>query len=440
MPTTLDRDTTRQHLENFDLRSLFIEELGWDHGGTNTEATVAGRTFVLEAVAQKRGMVVYQYVADSGDAFPDHPTRQKIEKAIARIVREHLIVYASHDRNTLSWQWIKREPGQPDRPRQHIWHRDQPGEALIQKLEQLIFTLDEEEDMTIVEVSGRVRAAFDVEKVTRKFYERFKKEHYVFLGFIEGIENVADREWYASLMLNRMMFIYFIQKRGFLDGDPDYLCNRLQHMRARHGKDRFQTFYRLFLFAALNILEPIYTACLEAMRGFLDDLERSKRKHCPEKLKDFREVLEQITSHASERYFILKTIIVNNLYGVDIMEEAVEICKLRLFLKFVAQLESYDQIEPLPDVDFNVRAGNTLVGFTTLKEIQDAFCTTPDGQRRMLYAEDTAKLKRIEEDAEIADRAFLQFRQMQIERGMDASKFAEAKLELRQRLDDLRDE
>ena len=59
-------------------------------------------------------------------------------------------------------------------------------------------------------MSGRVRAAFDVEKVTKKFYERFKKEQRAFLGFIEGIENMADREWYASLMLNRMMFIYFI--------------------------------------------------------------------------------------------------------------------------------------------------------------------------------------------------------------------------------------
>ena len=71
-------------------------------------------------------------------------------------------------------------------------------------------TLEEEDDLTIVNVSGRVRAAFDVEKVTKKFYERFKKEQRAFLGFIEGIENMADREWYASLMLNRMMFIYFI--------------------------------------------------------------------------------------------------------------------------------------------------------------------------------------------------------------------------------------
>ena len=120
------------------------------------------------------------------------------------------------------------------------------------------------------------------------------------------------------------------------------------------------------------------------------------------------------------------------------MEEAVEICKLRLFLKLVAQLDSYDQIEPLPDVDFNVRAGNTLVGFAMFKEIRDAFVSTLDGQQRMLYPEDEAKLKRIEEDAEFTDRAFRKFREMQIRYGMNAGDFTNAKLDLRNRLDGLR--
>ena len=122
------------------------------------------------------------------------------------------------------------------------------------------------------------------------------------------------------------------------------------------------------------------------------------------------------------------------------MEEAVEICKLRLFLKLVAQLETYDQIEPLPDIDFNVRAGNTLVGFTTLQEIRDSFVGIPGGQSRMLYAEEEEELRRIEEDAEVTDRQFQLFHKMQTEYGMDAADFADAKLKLRQRLDALRAE
>ena len=77
-----------------------------------------------------------------------------------------------------------------------------------------------------------------------------------------------------------------------------------------------------FLFAALNILEPIYTACIETMRRLLDDLGRSRYPHRPEKMSDFRKILEQVESHPSEHYFILKSIIINNLYGVDIMQEA----------------------------------------------------------------------------------------------------------------------
>ena len=247
MPASLDRARVGRLLQSLDLRELFIGELGWDHGGADLEVTAAGRTFALEAIAHKRGLVAYRYVADSDGAFPSHPVRQKIERAVAGSVREHLVVYATRDRNTQCWQWVKRETGRPDRTHTHIYSGGQSGEALIQKLEHLVFTLAEEEDLTIVEVSDRVRAAFDVEKVTRRFYDRFRQEHQTFLDFIEGITATADREWYASLMLNRMMFIYFIQKRGFLDGDPDYLRNRLERVRREQGHGKFHSFYRVFL-------------------------------------------------------------------------------------------------------------------------------------------------------------------------------------------------
>ena len=84
-----------------------------------------------------------------------------------------------------------------------------------------------------------------------------------------------------------------------------------------------------FLFAALNILEPLYEACLDRMQAFVDDLERSSERHHPAKFADFRRTLAEVDKHPNRRYFILKSIIVNNLYGVDIMEEAVEIFKLR---------------------------------------------------------------------------------------------------------------
>ena len=47
-------------------------------------------------------------------------------------------------------------------------------------------------------------------------------------------------------MLNRLMFVYFIQKKGFLDGDRDYLRNRMRQVRAR-ARISSISFYRYFL-------------------------------------------------------------------------------------------------------------------------------------------------------------------------------------------------
>ena len=111
----------------------------------------------------------------------------------------------------------------------------------------MAFALQEEGGLDISSVTSRVKQAMDVEKVTKRFYERFKTELGGFQSFIDGITAQGDREWYASLMLNRMMFVYFVQKQGFLDGDADYLRNRLHMVQSGGGGERFQQFYRLFL-------------------------------------------------------------------------------------------------------------------------------------------------------------------------------------------------
>jgi hypothetical protein len=186
-----------------------------------------------------------------------------------------------------------------------------------------------------------------------------------------------------------------------------------------------------FLFAALKILEPPSDACLDRMQVFVDELAGSGGKHHPEKFADFKKSLARVAEHPNHRYFVLKSIIINNLYGVDIMHEAVEICKLRLFLKLVAQVEDAAKIEPLPDIDFNIRAGNTLVGFANYEAVKKAVGSKLDFDNAM---------GRIDEKAEECDRAAKMFRLMQTEHDMPACDFAAAKGELRRRLGALADE
>jgi hypothetical protein len=125
-----------------------------------------------------------------------------------------------------------------------------------------------------------------------------------------------------------------------------------------------------FLFAALNMLYPIYDACLNRMAVLRADDQLATYAGAVDA------VLRDIQTHKSQTYTVLKRIMINNLYGVDIMEEAVEICKLRLFLKLTAQISDLQQLEPLPDIDFNIRAGNTLVGYARLQDAQTTAVNT----------------------------------------------------------------
>jgi hypothetical protein len=768
----LHRQRAQKYLQTFDFESLFIEELGWDTVDHVTlPFEVDGEPFEVMSIAQKRGFTVFKCITPE---IPARPIRVKLDRQLTDYSKSHLLVFGDGGKTQQTWMWVRQEPGKPLAPRFEQYQVGQSAERLLQKLEALAIAFAEEEKLTLVGVAQRVKKAFDVEKVTKKFFTRFEKEHGQFLKFIDGIQSEFDRTWYASLMLNRLMFVYFIQKKNFLDGDVNYLRNRLKLCQAEWGTDTFHSFYRqfllklfheglgkpdrnpeldqllgkipylngglfevhqleekydstlqipdaafeqvfnffddydwhlddrplrnqneinpdvlgyifekyinqkqmgayytkediteyiskntilpflfdaakkrcpaafrphpltpashalrstpkggegepenshaplsrsgrgaggegsiwqllrenpdhyiylavrhgvdlelpteiaagiedvsqrggwnkpaaegfalptetwrehvarrkrclelrqklaageviqindlitynldirqfaqdvitscessdllkalyqaieqvsvldptcgsgAFLFAALNILEPLYTACLERMQGFVDEddlrlsphpltpspkggeggqetpapLSRSGRGAGGEGLKPryeyFRKVLVEMAKHPNPRYFVLKSIMLNNLYGVDIMEEATEICKLRLFLKLVAQMEAQPKkenfgLEPLPDIDFNIRAGNTLVGFASLEEVRKAI--KQDGDQLKLDLQDDAS--RINEKAELTDRAFQRFRQMQTEFGMDAGDFRSAKKELRQRLAELNEE
>ena len=192
-----------------------------------------------------------------------------------------------------------------------------------------------------------------------------------------------------------------------------------------------------FLFAALNILKPLYDACLDRMQAFVDDLKGTDESD-PKRYADFRDTLAHIAEHPNREYSVLKSLVINNLYGVDIMEEAVEICKLRMFLKLVAQLDRLEEIEPLPDMDFNIRAGNTLVGFTSLDAVRQAMTIMPNGQHRMLSTQDNEALAQIERDAAVADEAFQEFHRIQAVEGMGETALAAGKAKVREWLDSLR--
>jgi len=62
----------------------------------------------------------------------------------------------------------------------------------------------------------------------------------------------------------------------------------------------------------------------------------------------------------------------NCLYGVDIDPGAVEIAKLRLWLSLVVDEDDVKHIKPLPNLDYKVVTGNSLLGFPFKSQRMDA--------------------------------------------------------------------
>ena len=134
-----------------------------------------------------------------------------------------------------------------------------------------------------------------------------------------------------------------------------------------------------FLLAAQEVLLDVYMQCIE----FFQQIEAEGEAWQLESRT--RDELEAIRSdRGTATLYAKRTIILNNLYGVDIDEGATEICKLRLWLSMVADIEDEpSEIEPLPNIDFNIRPGNSLIGY--LKTIE------PSGNNEEASPEDTKK-------------------------------------------------
>ena len=99
---------TRQYLRESEFEDLFIDELGWDNHTDTLHVTVDETDYTLTAIAEKRGMVVFECPTPEVDgSLPDYATRRKIQKQVAKSSHENFIIYTNAEKTTQIWQWVK---------------------------------------------------------------------------------------------------------------------------------------------------------------------------------------------------------------------------------------------------------------------------------------------------------------------------------------------
>ena len=237
----------RDALNRNDLQKLFREELGWDNPqGGAVSVEVKGETYSFKPVARKANFTVLQMTGPDG-ALPSKALMRVLEQKLDTSVAERLVIYQNAAADKAIWVRFKKDGQGTRRLHTAEFTKGRRNEVLTQYLGRLYISLDDDiQGMTTIDVAQRA-SGLEVEKVTKKFYKEFDTIRKAFIKQIEGIEDPADRDHYAGLTLNRLMFVYFIQKKGYLDNDIDYLGKRLRMVQDAKGTGKFHSFYRSFL-------------------------------------------------------------------------------------------------------------------------------------------------------------------------------------------------
>lgn len=269
----MNKRTFLEYIAESDFRGLFIREMGWNNpsGQTQFDFTVDDCDYSYTLVAERNG---FQVLSCEIESVPTSSLCKKIDTKLRRQANDYICIYYKPGSQHHLWVVPVKKVEKRDLVLVEYETANQ-ADFLFEKVDGFSFDLDEK--TTIMDVKERVQDAFIVnsEKITKDFYTGFRKEHANFAKFISGIDDEIDvkenrnKQWYTSVMLNRLMFCYFIQKKGFLDFNKNYLRDKLQQIKSKKGDNKFYSFYRRFLISLFHdgLNSPRHESDFEKMYG-----------------------------------------------------------------------------------------------------------------------------------------------------------------------------
>ena len=185
-----------------DLTSLFESVLVWDDG-LNTSQVQVG-TATAKYIASKARVPAWLITAET-EAEVD-----ALDKRLRKESFERLLVWQRPQGRT----WLFPEKTSSGTRRSKTTESNL--EAIAQRLAELRFEPGGQSP-TVLDVKERLQRTFSVVQVTEKFYKEFKDIHDRLGGrradkkpkpLLRGLPDINASRWYASVLLNRLMFLY----------------------------------------------------------------------------------------------------------------------------------------------------------------------------------------------------------------------------------------
>ncbi|MCX7857774.1 MAG: hypothetical protein N2513_07335, partial [Deltaproteobacteria bacterium] len=217
----------------FTLRSLFTEVLFWDELRASPFNIRIGpplnTDLTFYSLAQAGGLAVF-LVEWVEKGLPGITARRAVHRILSNTYAEHLLCYLSSERDELAFVWAKRRPQGKTEMRTLRYEVDSPARTTVERLAHLYIPLEDRMKhltghLPITFVVEKLDDAFSVEAVTAKFFEDYR----IVFNHLQRFpyERFGDKKWahdYSLQLLNRLMFLYFIQRKKWLGGNPRFIA------------------------------------------------------------------------------------------------------------------------------------------------------------------------------------------------------------------------
>ena len=177
-----------------------------------------------QLIAQLDGVQVVYVDMSQAETEKERVLKAEAQEAARLVSRDHgenlLMVFTNRACSQLHFV-LPSFSGRTISLRRMIIERDLPRRTAVQQLSNIYW-----EWRPTGDIRAALESAFDVEAVTRNFFNEYKK---VFDGAMEkvtGFDGDHDaKNLFVQTLFNRLMFIYFISRKGWLefDGDNEYL-------------------------------------------------------------------------------------------------------------------------------------------------------------------------------------------------------------------------
>ena len=152
--------------------------------------------------------------------------------------REHLLFICTHDWKSFRFAYYRSKPDEPRSAKLTTfgWSPDTSNRTVVEfNLPALVWPEDTANAQKWISSWAK---AFDKEPLTKDFFRRFDNALEAIKGDLQTYQSLSSAEAYtqSQLLLERLIFLYFLQNRGWLNQEHRYLASRLsQHIENPEG-------------------------------------------------------------------------------------------------------------------------------------------------------------------------------------------------------------